>query len=1113
MPRNFKTFAYVIILFVINFWPRINWAQTNLLVVPSYATNSQIANSADAQFAIMARAQTVIGAAEFPPYPIVISKLQWRPDSLTGGPVTNAFIANIQIDLSTSTRDADQLNSVFAQNIGTDDTVVFSGNLNLSTGFILLSNGTTAFDIDLPLQIPFTYDSSRGNLLIDVRNFTGSTVNIYDNSTSSGSDTVSRIVSSTPQATSSDFGDTGGGAMQITYSLADPAPMITAQPTNFTVSINGTATFGVAVVGAQPFSCQWYFNNTNSPIDGATNISLFLSNVQTNQAGFYFVRVTNANGLTLSSNALLTAVPLLITSQPANQTVAPAGTATFAVSVQGGGPLSYQWLFNMTNVIPDATNDSLILTNVQADRVGLYSVQITNNYGTAISSNASLSLGVIVPNYAANFQPVNAENTLANVVRIQTVYSASQFPPYPVVVNELRWRPNASVGGAMTDNIPNIQINLSTTATNVDHLNSTFSKNSGTNDTIVFNGPATVTTSFSALNNGTKAFDISLPLQTPFLYDSSKGNLLVDVHNFSGGSAILYTSGLTTITDTVSRTYSASTSSTTASGADTAGEAMQILYTPAPLPPTISSQPTNRSVIVGGSASFNAVVGPLPVTYQWFYNTNTLVNDATNSSLVLTNIQYNQSGTYSLIASNSYGTTTSAIAVLTVSFPPVNVIIGNTNVMGGNSFTVPVFIAANGIENTISFSLNFNTQRVTYASIELGSGAADGLLLANTSQTASGRLGVTMQLPAGETFAPGTQEVVRVTFLSALVSGAQVVTPITFTNQPINRFVSDARNNKLATNFINGSVTLAISDFEGDTSPRTAGDRSLDIFDWTQVGRFVAGLDTISNASEFQRADVAPKSTSGDGQLKVTDWVQAGRYGATIDAPSVVGGPTIPVTPTILTGGPRAMNIADGSGVKGLNVTVPVVLQSQGNENAVGFSVNFDPAMLKYVSAVKGSADASGTTALMVNTNQASLGTVGLLVALQSGNNFTNGAQQEVATLTFKALNVTSNSPVTFINGPVLLSISDPLANELAANYSNGAVTINPPPTVTAGVAGSNVTLRWPTFGTGFSVQGTGDLLNQAWTNVAYSAQTNGNEIIITIPAPSQNSYFRLQHP
>ena len=52
-----------------------------------------------------------------------------------------------------------------------------------------------------------------------------------------------------------------------------------------------------------PFSYQWNFNGTN--IDGATNVSLVLANVQTNQAGSYSVTITNTFGGLTSSNAVL----------------------------------------------------------------------------------------------------------------------------------------------------------------------------------------------------------------------------------------------------------------------------------------------------------------------------------------------------------------------------------------------------------------------------------------------------------------------------------------------------------------------------------------------------------------------------------------------------------------------------------------------------------------------------------------------------------------------------------------------------------------------------------------------------------------------------------------
>ena len=1081
--------------------------------------------------------------------------------------------------------------------------MVFSGTLILNTSFTTLSNSTTAFDINVLLQTPFTYDPSDGNLLLDVRDFSGATANIYDNGTSSGSDSVSRVFStSDANATTANASDSGGGAIQVTYTPAAGQPTIISQPTNQAILVNSNATFTISAVGSPPPTYQWFFNDLSHPIDEATNSSLTLLNVQTNQAGIYFAQVTNGFGAALGSNALLKVIALpVINSQPADQTLLFGGAATFTVTVSSGVPVSFQWLFNNTNLITGATNASLILTNVQSNQAGFYSVQVTNTYGSTTSSNAILNIiPLIVPNYAANFQANNnIENTLANVLRIQTVYGASQFPPYPIVITQLRWRPDTSVGGPLTNNIANIQINFSTTTTTADHLNSTFTNNIGTDDTIVFNGSATVSTSFVTLTNGTKAFDISLSLQTPFVYDSSKGNLLVDVRNFSGGLAPLYTGGLTTSTDSVSRIVNGSVTATTASGADTAGEAMQIIFLSSTIPPIISPQPANRSATLGGSTTFNVVAasavpisyqwfftdtnnpiggatnasltlnniqssqagiylvqasnsygatlssnavltvttdppsitsqpvnrsgivgtnftfsvsafGSLPLSYQWYYNTNTLLTGATNLSLVLSNIQFGQSGTYSVVVSNAYGMTNSVYAVLTISFPPVNVLLGSTNLMGGNSFALPVFLAANGNENALSFSVNFNTQQLAYASVDLGSGAADATLFPNTINAVNGRLGVTLQLPVGETFVPGTQEVARVTFLSAFVTNTPVVTPVNFTNQPTPRAVFDVNGIKLATNFIGGSVTLGVSDFEADVMPRTNGDHSLDIFDWNEVGRFVAGLDTVSNATEFQRADCAPKSTSGDGQLKVTDWVQAGRYGAAIDSPAVIGGPGAPVAPVTLIGGPRTINIAGGIGVKGLNFTIPVILQSQGNENAVGFSAKFDPTLLKYVSATKGSADGSAT--LLLNTNQAAAGTVGVLLALQSGNSFTNGTQSEIAKLTFTALNTTTNGNVSLTNGPVLLAISDPTANELPAIYTNSLVTINPPPTLNVGISDTNAVLTWPTWGTGFILQATGDLA-QPWTNVVFTAQTNGGNIVISVPLPSQGGFFRLQHP
>jgi hypothetical protein len=92
--------------------------------------------------------------------PFLISDITFREAfGSTAGIDVN--LANVQIDLSTSSKSPDGLTSNFAANIGTDDSVVFSGPLHFYE-----TDG-----LKITLQKPFLYDPRRGNLLLDVRNF------------------------------------------------------------------------------------------------------------------------------------------------------------------------------------------------------------------------------------------------------------------------------------------------------------------------------------------------------------------------------------------------------------------------------------------------------------------------------------------------------------------------------------------------------------------------------------------------------------------------------------------------------------------------------------------------------------------------------------------------------------------------------------------------------------------------------------------------------------------------------------------------------------------------------------------------------------------------------
>ena len=74
-----------------------------------------------------------------------------------------------------------------------------------------------------------------------------------------------------------------------------------------------------------------------------------------------------------------------------------------------------------------------------------------------------------------------------------------------------------------------------------------------------------------------------------------------------------------------------------------------------PVAPTISMPPQTQTAEAGATAylAFDATGDPPPV-YEWRFN-GTNILSCTNSCLVLTNIPFAQSGTYTLVAINQAG--------------------------------------------------------------------------------------------------------------------------------------------------------------------------------------------------------------------------------------------------------------------------------------------------------------------------------------------------------------------------------------------------------------------------------------------------------------------------
>ncbi|NBQ70127.1 MAG: hypothetical protein EBU46_15370, partial [Nitrosomonadaceae bacterium] len=115
----------------------------------------------------------------------------------------------------------------------------------------------------------------------------------------------------------------------------------------------------------------------------------------------------------------------VIATQPADVTCFPKATATFNVGVTGLPQLQFQWYFNSVPVA-GATNQTLVLSNLNLSQSGNYSVSISNAVMTVTSSQAVLTVlddrdsdGDGIPNYwelQYGLDPLNKADALSHPV-------------------------------------------------------------------------------------------------------------------------------------------------------------------------------------------------------------------------------------------------------------------------------------------------------------------------------------------------------------------------------------------------------------------------------------------------------------------------------------------------------------------------------------------------------------------------------------------------------------------------------------------------------------------------------------------------------------------------
>ena len=648
------------------------------------------------------------------------------------------------------------------------------------------------------------------------------------------------------------------------------------------------------------------------------------------------------------------------------------------------------------------------------------------------------------------------------------------------------------------------QLNFTATTTNTtlvfkDTSTATVHVDTMLDDVTVISPPVIVTSPVSQTNL----------VGTPVTFTASASGTPLTVQWFQGSNPVLNATN-----DTLSFTANAGSGGNyTAVFSNAAGSATTaVAVLTVNIPVYLTQQPQSVTTNVGATVTLTgAAGGAAPLSLQWQFD-GTNITGATGTSLVLTNVQPADAGSYTLVVSNPYGTNASTNAVLSL---VTALQAGSATVAGTGTVTVPVNLIAIGNETVVTFSLDFDPAVLTFMGIAAGSGAAGVTFAPNTNAAVNGQIGLLVGSYTSA-FSPGTHEIADVTFRAAFSSKPSATT-IGFGTSPTGQKIIDAEFDQLPGAYLAGTVTVTPTSLEGDVWPRPNGDYVLDANDWQQEGRFVAGLDTVTNASEFQRADCAPRSTSGDGVIDALDLAQVGRYVLGLDPSTPMGSLTGPaLAPSLVKSNGRRAN-AGSDPVRMLSLvpmtnvanSVMVQLLAVGDENTVDFSLTFDPAIVNFVSAAKG-AGASGAM-FIVNSKATAAGQLGLVVAMPGGQAFAAGTNP-IATVNFSPVCYSNTAALAFADAPVLRSVADVTATaHLSATYQNGTLAVGGSewPVLDIAPSGGNLILSWPSSAANFTVQMTTNF-SAAWSAAGGTPVSNNSTISVTLPAPTNTTFYRL---